>query len=700
MEKTPSSWYNQIMSYRVGLFLKYLDEEYQASIFRGAAKAAEKEGIELICIQGDGSDNPIIPVSSHTALNLDGIIFLSSVLLNNSSDKVAQKLKDAFKPVPVVSIGVQLKDIPSIICQSETSVKKELDHLMEHHKYKKFLYLGGPKDNHDNQIRENVIRKVLEEKIKKSDKYSLTIKNGILFSESDGLKLAQDYCNKNPEKNIDVILAGSDDMAVGILKYINSVAPESYRKCPIVGFDDIPLAKTDQIALTTIKQPTEKLGEQAVQMMWNILRKKQVAQVKKIPSTLIIRNSCGCRGYHDDKSTHKDEHPLQREQFLRDVSYYGQEISSASDFSEIENPLAEFLTNIACRDFALAIYDKPVKNIPAKARLKLHITDFIIEKKNDATKLLTLKEIFKKILSSKKDPASPRCLYHLRVGEKRLGFILYTVDKNSPIYVSMAGMFLSHAIDRIFKFKSEKNRARELEREVEKRTAELKKESLRRQKVEEEVLKISDLERLRFSLDLHDDICQRLAAMAMICKKDSEKNPELKILFDMATETLARTRQYAHDSFPVELDFADICDALQSLCRESEHFNDLKISFTQSGTPSDLTSEQKINLFRIAQEALQNSIKHAKAKNITLSISFTERNINLTVTDDGIGLNEKNISKNDFKEKRRPRGLGRRSMEYRANQLNGTFKIESGKNSGTKVIVTIPKITSAEKEMS
>ena len=128
--------------------------------------------------------------------------------------------------------------------------------------------------------------------------------------------------------------------------------------------------------------------------------------------------------------------------------------------------------------------------------------------------------------------------------------------------------------------------------------------------------------------------------------------------------------------------------------------NDLKISFTQSGTPSDLTSEQKINLFRIAQEALQNSIKHAKAKNITLSISFTERNINLTVTDDGIGFNKKNISKNDFKEKRRPRGLGRRSMEYRANQLNGTFKIESGKNSGTKVIVTIPKITSAEKEMS
>ena len=687
------------MSYRVGLFLKYLDEEYQASVFRGAAKAAEKAGIELICIQGDVSDTSFASVSSHAALNFDGILFLSSVLLNDASDKTAQKLKSAFKSVPLVSIGVQLKDIPSVICQSETSVKKALEHLTEHHRYRKFLYLGGPKNNHDNQLRENIIKKVLGEKIKKSDSFSLTVKNGILFSESDGLKLAQDYCTKNPKKNIDVILAGSDDMAVGILKYINSVAPESYRKCPIVGFDDIPLAKTDQIALTTIKQPTEKLGEQAVLMMHKILEHKQTPQIKKIPSTLVIRNSCGCRGYKNDKGFSNSEHPLQREQFLRDVSYYGQEISSASDFSALESPLTEFLTNIACKDFALAVYNKPVKTIPSKATLLLHITDFIPDRKIDRSKPLELKEIFKKILSKKIDPSTPRCLYHLRVGENRLGFILYSVDKNSPIYVSMAGMFLSHAIDRIFEFKHEKNRARELEREVQKRTAQLKKESSRRQKVEEEVLKISDLERLRFSLDLHDDICQRLAAMSMICKKDAETNPTLKILFDMATETLSKTRQYAHDSFPVELDFADLSEALQSLCSQSEQFDGLKISFVQSGTPVDLTSGQKINLFRIAQEAVQNSIKHAKAKNIVLSISFTEKNIVLTVTDDGIGLKENSVLLENYKEKRRPRGLGRRSMEYRANQLNGTFKIDSSKNSGTKITVTIPKKPSLTKEL-
>ncbi|MBR5932681.1 MAG: substrate-binding domain-containing protein [Treponema sp.] len=695
------------MSYRVGLLLKYLDEEYQASVFRGAVKEAEKAGIELICIQGDIFD--ISPsrafetsfISPHSALNFDGIIFLSSILLDNSKEDIERDLKSIFKSIPIVSIGVKLDKIPSVICESKTSVTELLDHLINVHHYKRFLYLGGPKENHDNKLRENEIKKILTKKNRQSDEYSLIIKNGILFSESDGLKLAEDYCSKNPERNIDVIIAGSDDMAVGISKYINSIAPESYRNCPITGYDNIPLAKTDQMSLTTIDQPTTEMGAEAVKLMNSILNKKKTLSIKKIPSRLIIRKSCGCKKFSKDKSLDNNIHPLQREQFLRDVSYYGQEISCASDFKNIDQPLTEFLTNIACRDFALVIYDSPVKNIPKKARIHLHITDFITDRSIDSEKKESMKEIFTRLLSKPVNPKTPRCLYHLRVGQKRLGFIMYTADQNSPIYLSMAGMFLSHAIDRIFEFNREKNRARELKLEVENRTEQLKKESQRRQKVEEEILKISDLERLRFSLDLHDDICQRLAAMTMICKKDADTNSTLKILFDMATETLSRTRQYAHDSFPVEIDVADINDALNSLCREADMAENQKVTFNASGESVKLNSRQKINLFRIAQEALHNSVKHSGAQNISLSLDYTKNNVILTVKDNGKGYDKNNL-KESFKDNRRPRGLGMRSMEYRANQIDGTFKITSKKNFGTTIVVTIPlnttSATHSEKE--
>lgn len=680
------------MSYRVGLILKYLDEEYQASIFRGAAKAAEKLGIEIICIQGDifdGSPSSVsetLFISSWPQLKLDGIIFLSSILLNNSSFDVSKNLKEVFKDIPLVSIGTVLDNIPSVICESKKSIENLLDHLINDHGYKNFLYIGGPVNNDDNNQRQTTIKNYIEAKNRNSVKpeFSLTIKNGILFSESDGLQIIEDYCSKNPVKNIDAIIAGSDDIASGISKYLRSIAPESWQNCPITGFDNIPLAQTQQLSFTTIDQPTEEMGEKAVFAINEILTKsiKQTktqapAPIIQATSKLIIRNSCGCRGYQKTFSAEESLNPLQREQFMRDVTYFGQEIVCASDFNKIKNPLKEFLTNAACRDFSLILFPEPSNHISENGILTVQINDFEIaaldngsnDNNNIYQKSKPLQKIFSSILKRKIDPKTPRCIYQLRVGERRLGFIVYTVNLEAPINMSMAGMFLSQAVNRIYEFNQE---------------------TYKRRKAEEEVLKISDLERLRFSLDLHDDICQRLAAITMICKKDSETNATMKTLFNMANETLARTRQYAHDSFPVELDFSDLTEAIENLCSEMQNSN-CKISFQKSKDSFSLTSEQKINLFRITQEALQNSIKHSNADNISVKLNYSNSELTLLISDNGNGFNHNEIIKEENTQKRRPKGIGLRSMEYRTNQIGGQFTISSKINEGTSIKIIVPQ---------
>lgn len=696
------------MSYRVGLILKYLDEEYQASIFRGAAKAAEELGIEIICIQGDifdGSPSSVSEtsfVSAWPQLQLDGIIFLSAILLNNSSFDVSKKLKEIFNDIPLVSIGTVLNEIPSVICESKKSIEDLLDHLITVHDYKKFLYIGGPSNNDDNNQRQKIITDYIERKNKSPaiddntphSSYSLEVRNGILFSESDGLQLIENYCTEHPIKNIDAIIAGSDDMASGISKYIKSIAPESWQNCPITGFDDIPLAQTQQLSLTTINQPTEEMGAKAVRIINEIISNKDVTSKNDIASStditsqtagslssditsqpgnifhvgskLIIRNSCGCKGYHKTFSEEESLNPLQREQFMRDVSYFGQEVICAPDFEKIKFPLKEFLTNAACRDFSLILFPEPSDHICENGILTVQINDFEI---NSTYKTENLKDIFSSILKRKIDPKTPRCIYQLRVGERRLGFIVYTVNLDAPINMSMAGMFLSQAVNRIYEFDQE---------------------TFKRRKAEEEVLKISDLERLRFSLDLHDDICQRLAAITMICKKDSEKDETMKTLFNMANETLSRTRQYAHDSFPVELDFSDLAEALENLCSEMTT-SECTITFEQSGGSFTISSEQKINLFRIAQEALQNSVKHSKAKNIKVKLNFSKPELSLTIKDNGIGFDQNEITKETNKQKRRPKGLGLHSMEYRTNQIGGIFTVDSKTGEGTTVKITVPQ---------
>lgn len=681
------------MAYRIGLVLKYLDEEYQSSIFRGAGTEAERLGAELVCIQGDQFDGRLSGSSfffaNSPATGLDGIVFVSSILPDNSSATLPATLKKNFGSTPFVSIGTALEGIPSVISETDEPIEQLVDHLVDDHEYRRFLYLGGPKENNDNRSREAAFRKALKHKSASGKSCSLAVRNAELFSETAALQLMEQYCLAHPERDIDVLLAGSDDMAAGVLKYLRTGAPESWKHCPITGFDDIPLAATWPLSLTTVHQPTERMGAEAVHMLVDLLSGKTPPAVLAIPGETIRRNSCGCRDYQPVVLPEETARALQREQFLRDVSYFGQEIMGASGLEAVERPLCEFLTNVASREFALVLYDSPATQVPDRGRLQLKMSPLSGSTRYRETRMRPLRDIFSLLLESPGVPGSPRCLFHLRSGDTRLGFILYSVDQSVHSYMSLSGMFLSHALRRLYEQEKDHDRARELEQEVEKRTRELKEEALRRREVEEAVLRISDLERLRFSLDLHDDICQRLAAMTMICKKDSRTDPVMKTLFDMASETLQKTRQYAHESFPVEIDSLDISDALSRLCSDMDSGEGPGITFVQEGPITALTREQKINMFRIAQEALQNSIKHSRARKTAVRLEYRPGSLTLSITDDGRGFDNSG-TRMVRGNKRRPRGLGIRSMEYRAHQLDGKFAITSGNDRGTTVTVTIP----------
>lgn len=691
------------MSFRVALVLKYLDEDYQTSIFYGVAKQAKKLGIELFCIQSDffdvSSSQQLILLSEFSYLKLDGILFLSSILLSADADEVINNLKKVFKNIPIISIGTELKDICSVVCETENAIFQMMNHLINIHQYKKILYLGGPVDNQDNKKRESAIKSRIESEQKNDKDFSIVIRNAVLFSETHGLQLIEQYVKENPIRNVDVLIAGSDDMAIGVGKFLRSSSNESWKNCPIVGFDDIPLASTKKHSLTTIKQATFEMGQCALLAIYKLLTNQTVPLVQQVESFFVERNSCGCNNFFNEQLNYDEDLFLFREQCLRDVSYFGQEIMKIFTYDQLVQPLKDFLLNVGTNNFSLVIYDVPSISISKFGKFHLSISNNEVSEVNE--NVTSMEQIFKSIENNFTDKSIPRCFFHLKCNEKLLGFISYSVTHDSHVYMSLAGMFLANAINRLYELEKERNYAKELETEVKKRTMELQEESNRRRNVEATVLKISDLERKRFSLDLHDDICQRLAAMTMVCKKYADSNSEMKILFEMAQDTLQRTRQYAHNSFPVEVDYSNIIDALKNLCDSMTVENGPEIIFVSNDIQFDFnfSKEQKINVLRIAQEALQNALKHSKATKIEISIKQNLHNAIFTIQDNGIGYDENLIfnsfgSDSTFENKviqsRRPRGLGITSMEYRANQIGGDVKIDSELNKGTKIIVTIP----------
>ena len=230
----------------------------------------------------------------------------------------------------------------------------------------------------------------------------------------------------------------------------------------------------------------------------------------------------------------------------------------------------------------------------------------------------------------------------------------------------------------------------ELERRVQERTVELERTNAKlrqameqRQVLEKQILSITEQERARISQDLHDGVCQELAGTAFLLKARARAiEGQSRVAADSLAEAAdtvnanaQMARELARGLHPIEIAASELPSALRELC--SRMSSDVSC---RCDCPRSLRIDQNVavNLYRIAQEALTNSMKHAKASEITVCLERTNGAILLTVKDDGQG------------KSRGGRGLGTRMMEYRANAIGGTLRVESTKRRGTSVTCRVP----------
>jgi signal transduction histidine kinase/DNA-binding LacI/PurR family transcriptional regulator len=697
---------------RIGLFLKNLDEEYQISIYKGVRAEADSLDMDLVCVQGELLQHYLSsaaePFPSREFIAADGILFLSSVILNPAELEFAPDLKTLFKNIPFVSIGTRLFDYPSILTKSRKSMGLLMEHLVFFHGYRKLLYIGGPVNHQDNIIREEVFRDFIETQKDRFPGLEGTIINGE-FLEMSGMVIARDYISAHSDNPPDVIIAANDNTAIGIQGMLQSQTDPRWHDCPVTGFDDIDQARLEVPALTTVHQPLDVLGKLAVQTLRDIILGKKVPPIINTDSELIIRNSCGCKASEgfgenpfvpDIKLSSLQYQSIKSEYHLRNISLLGRSLVTVNSNKETLPPIQFFLTNLGVKTFYLILYPKPILHIGDKGNLVYQRTIGGDISYMEDPKPITLKIFFTDYIN--RDKRGPRtwCLYHLRSGSEHLGLIVYEASDTIHPQLCSAAIFMANTVKRLLIHDDEKERARNLEREVAFRTRDLldtnkklQDEAKRRIEVEAEVLRISEMERLRFSMDLHDDICQRLAGISMFCKslagEDSPQSlPELSKLID---ETLRRTRRYAHDSFPMELDTLGLKNALDSLCRMFNTQTSCRCIYTWSAPElSPLSPAQDINVYRIIQEALQNAAKHSKATRVTVDIRLESGILTVTIRDNGIGNSLLEGENPVLDGNRRREGLGLRSMRYRAHQLGAEYLFKSSKGGGTLVEVRIP----------
>lgn len=708
---------------RIGFYLNNLDEEYQLALYKSVSARAKELGMDIITIQQERIGEELGWLKnfpSHQFISVDGVILLSSVLMEQGNISYGDKIKAIFGKVPVISVSTHIVGLPSLIIKTQSSMEKLMDHLLSVHHYERFIYIGGPQAHQDNIVRESVFTKSIAEAHKSNPAVTSTIIHAG-FNQYIAMIKTAEYIKNHPDEPADVIVSANDTMAIGALNALQTQHDERWSHCAVTGFDDVPGARVELPALTSIRQPTEQMGTLAVETIYKLITHQKIDALIKIDSSLIIRNSCGCTvKWNSDKTTESKENELreyisqiQREQVRADQtqqhsSFFGQLLNGVNTEYDIINDLKMFLGNIGIQFFYLLLFPEKINGIPDKAMLFFKKVDGE-ETVFNPPRIVALKDFFADELFESTASASNIVMHYLNAGTEQLGMILYEADNSIHPQLCSAAILLGNTINRIRFIQSEKERSIELEKEVKKRTKEilsankkLAEESQRRIMVEAEVLKISEQERMRFSMDLHDDICQRLAGISMMCQGMSAMQPDLEELSTLIDETLHRTRQYAHDSFPMELDSLGMNESIGNLCHTVQEQCDKKTIVgyewnAQENLPLDRA--QKINIYRIIQEALHNTMKHAAATKVDVSIVQTDGKLTVTIQDNGKGnaMLNKDPTTTDFQTATKHGsiksvGIGLRSMYYRADQIGAKCSIHSIVNHGTTVMLILPLI--------
>jgi len=195
-------------------------------------------------------------------------------------------------------------------------------------------------------------------------------------------------------------------------------------------------------------------------------------------------------------------------------------------------------------------------------------------------------------------------------------------------------------------------------------------------------------ERRRISRDLHDDSLQLLAAVihqldgAINAESPEKANAQMIRAKETITQTTDAIRRYCEALRPMLLDTLGLLPSVEWIGRELEQSSGIKVSFDTEGEVHLVREDDRIHIFRVMQEAFHNIEKHSKATAVRVRWKFSDHDLEISVTDNGIGM--WNFGPTPA------RSLGIQGMHERMELVGGKLEIESQPGFGTKVTLQIP----------
>ena len=281
----------------IGLVINQIEGKYQSQIYRGLSDFTENEGIDLYVFVGRSLSSPYGNEDQHNSIyslaktgRLDGLVVTAGSIGSFVPVSAVRDFLEVYAPVPIVTIGMSLPGIPSILTDNRNGIRGIMKHLVENHRARRIAFVGGPETSQEANERLAGYREALAEN-GLAERESIVYRCDFSFQGSQQVAESISLDEGIP---FDAVIAANDEMALGFMSAMKRRGMRAPIDYLITGFDNVPEIEKCEPPLTTVSQPIYEEAVLAGKTLVSLIRGDAVAERTVIPAKPLPRGSCGC----------------------------------------------------------------------------------------------------------------------------------------------------------------------------------------------------------------------------------------------------------------------------------------------------------------------------------------------------------------------------------------------------------------------
>ena len=365
---------------KIALLIHDLDSEYARSLVIGVTKVCKENDATVYVLPARSKNYPHLDYDFQNYMisnfvnekNFDGAVIATATQSQYITEEELYKIMYSYAPMPIVSIGYMIPNIPSVTVDCNSGIWNLVDHLINKHGAKRLAFFTVPGSNPEAMARTQAFKIAMADHNMKIDE---SIFFGCDFTYWSSYAKMKEYYDKYGKIDFDAAIAINDDMAFGIIDFCNDYNIKIPEDLIVTGFDDSKKASIVPPLLSSINQQIDEQGAYAAKLLLKIIDGEQVEMEHTVQTKPMFRQTCGCIDLHDNRIQYYDyegnnhidmkkTEELSSEWYyiknqLTDITMYSMTMQSDITLRQFANRINKDIHMFRLSGYAICLYTDP-----------------------------------------------------------------------------------------------------------------------------------------------------------------------------------------------------------------------------------------------------------------------------------------------------------------------------------------------------